>query len=368
MGIVLTGLFLSGLVSAGPSQVRVKREELRRIQSDLESARREIEELRRLEHSLGEELHKIADHGVLAREKKRELERRRRLLEERQTSLRLRLGSLGQAESFWFSALGADLRRYVGVLASRDEAYGKADLWAEALRRQAIFEKAWLLAGLKGLGQMTRNAEAESRGRARELMEKTQKVEAEQKSREVEYKEKKAAIAQAQVRVAEAQERVSELAESARALTQLISNLSRTTRHRRETSSAAWNLSRNSLPWPTEGSVVRPFGRQRTSGLNAWVIHQGILLETRPSSLVASVGEGSVIFTGPFRSYGQVMILDHGSNFFTIYGGLGEILKLKGAEVRSGEIIARTGRRGNLYLEIRRGAEALDPLLWLKKK
>ena len=85
-----------------------------------------------------------------------------------------------------------------------------------------------------------------------------------------------------------------------------------------------------------------------------------------PGAPVKAVAAGKVIFAGPFRSYGRVIIVDHGAGFFSVYGGLGEMEKDKGDAARKGETLARAG--GRLYLELRRGADALDPLAWLEKR
>ena len=60
------------------------------------------------------------------------------------------------------------------------------------------------------------------------------------------------------------------------------------------------------------------------------------------------------------------MIVDHGGGFFSVYGELGEILKGKGDAVRASEKLASAGEQ--VYLEIRRGTDALDPADWLEKK
>ena len=60
------------------------------------------------------------------------------------------------------------------------------------------------------------------------------------------------------------------------------------------------------------------------------------------------------------------MIVDHGGGFFSVYGELGKIVKEKGDAVKANEKLATAGER--VYLEIRRGTEALDPAEWLEKK
>ena len=377
----MTGLAISAILTAGlgPSvraraQVLSKRKELTHIQKELESTRRQIEEYRRLEESLGQELQRIEGRNAEARRRMSDLRRGMRSAEGRKRELKSRLEVLGQASGYWRSAMISDVRGYNAGLASRNDALGRMDLWREALQRAAIVEKAGLVSGLQGLGRRTAQAEAEVRRKAQELQQKTQRVQAEQHSRAQEYQQKKAAIADAQEKVVAATAHAKELEESARALTRLISALGKVKRGKPSRGGAArLDVPRNSLPWPAEGKVVSAFGRQRNPELNTWVIHQGIVVGTAAGAPVAAVGRGHVIFAGPFRSYGQVVILDHGSNFFSIYGELGEIRKAKGSADGRVEVIAtagadKQGQGGSVYLEIRRGTEALDPLAWLKRR
>ena len=77
-----------------------------------------------------------------------------------------------------------------------------------------------------------------------------------------------------------------------------------------------------------------------------------------------------VRFSGWFRGYGKIVILDHGDEFFTVSGHLSEIHVAVGDRVREGETIGSVGDTGSLrgarlYFELRRGSEALDPVPWL---
>ncbi len=359
---------LGALLLAVPpkaGQVESKRRELQQIQKELEAARREIEEYARLGQSLGRELQRLEGKNTEARRRLGELQRNIRQVEARRLELRLRLAALGQASGFWGEALDWELRRYALWRLSRAEAASSSDLWSEAFQSSAILEKAQLLKGLKGLGQRTAQAELEARRKAQDWLQKSQRVEAEQRSRLEEYQQKKAQAARTREKAAAAKARAKELEESALALTRLIKLLSRQSAYQRP-GGARLEAPVHSLPWPAAGAVVQAFGRQRHAELGTWVIHQGIRLATQPGAPVAAVEEGRVIFSGPFRSYGQLVILDHGSSFFSIYGELGEILRPKGSEVRSGEIIGRAGVR--LYLEFRRGTQALDPVEWLRMR
>jgi len=356
--------------------VQSKRKELSQIQKELDSTRREIEEYKKLEQSLGGELEVLESRNQDARKKMEQLQHHIRLAEIKKQGLKSKIGALGQASGFWRSELESDARAYAGGLASRDEAFGTEELWAEAFRRAAIMEKVELMKGIAGISRKTQAAEEQTRLQAQDLADSSRKAQAEQASRQQEYAQKQAAMAEASRKKQDAIKRGQDLAETAKALTRLIKMLGQRIhgQQAKAPQAAAYGLDvpRNSLAWPADGSLVQPFGRQRNTELGTWVIHQGILLETAMGAAVTPVRAGRVIFAGPFHSYGKVLILDHGGGFFSVYGELGEMLKEKGSDVQAGEPIARAGEgadgKGRLYLELRRGTEALDPVDWLQKK
>ena len=353
------------------AQSQAKREELGRVQKELEDTRREIEQYRQLEDSLSRDLQKLESRNAETRRSLSRLQRRIGEAQARRGALKSRLDALGQASGHWRSVAGAELRAYAASCASREDSYGAADLWAEAFARAAIRQKVELIAALEGLGRKTEAAEAETRRKATELLSRSRAAFAEQQSRQRQYRSKTAAIAQAQQKAAAAQQRARELEESARALTSLLRRLGQARRPKPGAASRL-DLPKNSLPWPAQGRVIKPFGRERNQELGTWIIHQGILIETLPEASVSALEDGRVIYSGAFRSYGQVVILDHGAGFFSVYGQLGLILKPKGSQVKAGEELAKAGSGqgagGTLYLEIRRGTEALDPAVWLQRR
>lgn len=355
---------------AAPAGAEVKRRELIRVQKEITAAKQEIEGYRKLEQSLGRDLHALESDRASADGKIGELRRSILGAERKKSELKTRLGALKMASGSWREAVAAEIRRYAADLRSREEAFGVSGLWKESFARAAILEKTRWLAHLRGLGRKTEIAVAETGRRAQELQSKSEKALAEQQSRRLKYERTQQAYAEAREGEAAAARKARELEESAQALNRLIHQLGRAAQ--RKAPPGVWTLAKHSLPWPAEGKVSESFGRERNERLSTWVIRQGIRLMTRPQAAVAAVGAGKVIFAGPFRSYGQVVILDHGEGFFSIYGDLGSILKAKGDKVSARETIALAGGAkgggGALYLEIRRGSEALDPLIWLEQK
>ncbi len=87
---------------------------------------------------------------------------------------------------------------------------------------------------------------------------------------------------------------------------------------------------------------------------------------------VHAVAAGRVDFVSDdYGSYGQMLILNHGSGYYTLYAHLSDILVARGANVTSGQVIAKAGDSGSLkgtelHFEVRKGRQSLDPLDWLR--
>lgn len=128
---------------------------------------------------------------------------------------------------------------------------------------------------------------------------------------------------------------------------------------------AAFAKARGQMPMPAVGSVVLRYGQTTRAGLT----HRGITLETRNDAGVIAPFAGYVVFAGEFRGYGQLLILDHGDGYHTLLAGLARIDGVPGLWVETGEPVGVMGQGGatrpQLYVEIRRGGQPVDPLPWL---
>ncbi len=128
------------------------------------------------------------------------------------------------------------------------------------------------------------------------------------------------------------------------------------------------------LAWPIDGATITAFGPQRSSHFNTTVMNNGIEIAPRKDkALVAAVHDGKVVFADYFQGYGNLLILDHGMSYYSLYGHCAEFLVSVGDMVKAGQTIALVGDSGSLkgiclYFEIRHKAKALDPLPWLKRK
>jgi septal ring factor EnvC (AmiA/AmiB activator) len=132
----------------------------------------------------------------------------------------------------------------------------------------------------------------------------------------------------------------------------------------------AFEARRGRLPAPVDAPIARGYGRVLDGESRTATFRKGVEYEAPEGAPVRAVAAGAVRFAGRFRGYGKTVILDHGDGYFTVSSHLSETLVAVGASVDSGELIGRVGDTGSLagpqlYFEMRRGGEALDPQDWL---
>ncbi len=119
---------------------------------------------------------------------------------------------------------------------------------------------------------------------------------------------------------------------------------------------------------PVVGSVVASFGQIAEDGTKS----EGILFETLPGAQVVAPHDGQAVFRGPFRSYGELLIIEHQNGYHTLLAGLGRTDVVVGQWVLAGEPVGvmdvLENSRPRLYVEFRRYGKAIDPWPWLEAR
>ncbi|MDR0823089.1 MAG: peptidoglycan DD-metalloendopeptidase family protein [Endomicrobium sp.] len=125
---------------------------------------------------------------------------------------------------------------------------------------------------------------------------------------------------------------------------------------------------RRTISPPVSGRVILHFGKNQHDELDTFVISNGIKLKADNGAAVRSVEPGAVVYLGQFRSYGNVVIIDH-NGFFAVYGQLNKIFVKDNQSVKRGDTIGQLGSGDNsvLYFEIRRDNVPDNPMLWFKR-
>ncbi|MFJ2989055.1 murein hydrolase activator EnvC family protein [Collimonas sp. NPDC087041] len=123
---------------------------------------------------------------------------------------------------------------------------------------------------------------------------------------------------------------------------------------------------RGQLRLPVRGDLMARFGSKRGDG-PTW---KGLFIRTPEGTEVKAVAAGRVVFADWLRGFGNLIIVDHGNQYMTIYGNNQALLKRPGDAVKTGDVIASAGNSGGneqsgLYFEIRHQGRAFDPLGWV---
>ena len=126
------------------------------------------------------------------------------------------------------------------------------------------------------------------------------------------------------------------------------------------------------LQSPVKGKIISSFGTKRKGDYNAFTFQSGIDIKAKRGTPVKNVFNGEVMFAQWLKGYGNLMIINHGNNYYTLYAHLEELYKKKGERVDTGKIIGTAGDTGSikgpcLHFEVRHHGKPVDPLKWLKK-
>lgn len=122
---------------------------------------------------------------------------------------------------------------------------------------------------------------------------------------------------------------------------------------------------KGALAFPVQGKIVHAFGRKYDPKTSLYTFHKGIDIQASPAEPVKAVFPGKVVYAGKIGGYGQLLILDHGDQYYSLVGHLGEVHKKEGDEVREGEIIGLSALDNTpVYFEIRQRHIAVNPVPW----
>lgn len=140
-----------------------------------------------------------------------------------------------------------------------------------------------------------------------------------------------------------------------------------------ETPGTGFGTLRGRLPWPADGRVVTTFGAQVHPRFGTRTFRNGVDIEAIEGADVTAVYPGHVVYTGWFKGYGNLIILDHGNEYYTLYAHVADILVKEADDVRQGARIGTVGDTGSLagarlYFEVRHQGKAMDPVEWLRQR
>lgn len=128
----------------------------------------------------------------------------------------------------------------------------------------------------------------------------------------------------------------------------------------------AFEKSLGSLPLPARGRIIQRYGDTTLGGGSA----KGLTMQTRSAAQVISPFDGTVLFAGEFKGYGNLIIIEHGDGYHSLLSGLNTIDCIVGQNVLTGEPVGRMSNDENdkLYMEFRQNGQPVNPENWFASK
>ena len=122
---------------------------------------------------------------------------------------------------------------------------------------------------------------------------------------------------------------------------------------------------------PVKGDVVETYGKHKHPEFNSYTFSKGLSISAGVGTEIKSIYEGSIIYADYFKGYGNMVIVDHGGGYFSLYAHAAKVLKKVGSEVAKNETVATVGDLDSakgplLYFEIRHQGKPVDPAGWVR--
>ncbi len=206
-------------------------------------------------------------------------------------------------------------------------------------------------------------------GLRREFLARQENVRAKEAELSVEKREKETILQTVRKEKSARQKMISELNEASRRMLEIIKESTKED----EYEGKGFTQIKGRLLWPAEGTIAIPYGTHKDPQFDTPVFRNGIHIQTETFSDARAVYSGKVIFAEWFKGFGQLIIINHGDGYHTLYGNLAEIFSKVGDIIKEKQVIGKVGTSGvlnsqGLYFEIRYKGKPLDPSQWLKKK
>ena len=126
------------------------------------------------------------------------------------------------------------------------------------------------------------------------------------------------------------------------------------------------------LNMPVKGKIISFFGPYKNTKFNVKNFRSGIDIKADRGEPIHAVCDGVIIYSSWFKGYGNMIVIAHGKNYYSVYAHIEELFKTKGDKVEKDEVVATVGDTGSmagpgLYFELRHHGKPVNPLEWLKK-
>jgi septal ring factor EnvC (AmiA/AmiB activator) len=351
------------------------KEEYQRLQKELERRKERLSETKRREHSVLDELDAV---GRRLRAVEDELKKNRERLSQTQATIRAVERDISanqrdlEKKREWMKRKLRVLQRYGQLyellfLVSDAEDFAQLTRRIRYLERVAVFERKVINSYIANLRQLDEKGKQLKHLQA-ELSRDEERVKVTEATLLERKKDREQVLTMVRTEKASQEKMVRELQESARRLRDVIKRL-----EEKDTFEAkGFAEAKGRLSWPVSGKIVVPYGSQKDPKFNTPVFRNGVYIKADEDSVRAVYG-GKVVFAEWFKGYGNLLIVNHGEGYHTLYANLSEIFFRVGDIIKIHDVVGRAGDSGivtapSLYFEVRYKGKPLNPAQWLKRR
>lgn len=231
-----------------------------------------------------------------------------------------------------------------------------------------------LLNTYKGALEVLNEKEKKLISLKKELEKNKDKVKAEEESLAEKKKNKEILLASVKKEKSSYAKMLNELEDASKRILDIIRESEKAEKEKAEIlSDKRFSTLKGKLPWPVDGKIAIPYGSQKDPEFNTPIFRSGTYIQSNADSFAKAVHSGRVVFAEWFKGYGQLVIVNHGDGYHTLYGSLSEIFMKAGDIIKGNQIVGRIGNSGilsspGLYFEVRYKGKPLDPLQWLRRR
>jgi len=386
----ILGLFFLLVFTAAPlfcDEASSHQQKLEKLKSQTAQKEKELKKYKEQEKKISKEISALESQKARTEQLKNKLEADISALEQNLLSVEEKRTALERSMPMWQGVVNDELAEFY-FTPSCDICPDGYSLEQQIFAERMLIHKAVFSDELEKQTQKAKERIHSFEERNKKLLAQTSQIKAEEKVISQSFNKKKQDLDQTKRKVNAVRKEINELNKSATELNNLLASFERkrkaaaakkTQTGKNETKTYEGpkiDMPAHSLAWPVKGKIISKFGKEYRADLNTWIFRDGIKISAAEGTSVGSVQEGSVIYAGPFRSYGNVVIVDHGKGIFTIYGFLKEIKANVGDKLPAQGVLGTVGKDAQsssgtgqhaLYFEIRQGTTAVDPEYWLKQ-
>lgn len=365
----------SGLLPPDIVSAENTKEQYQKLQKEMETRRQRLEQAKKRERSILEDLDHVSRSLTTIEAELRKQQQRMRQTESEIRKVEQEISAIMEElekERAWLKRRLQAMQRYgqsgdiLFLLAATDDLAALVRRW-KYLERIAMKDRKIIEEFAENLRSLDRK-EKQLQGLRAELKKSQERLRPIEASLSETKRDKEIILASVRKEKASHEKLLKELQEASKRLLDVLRKL-----EEKDTYEAkGFSGLRGNLIWPVNGKVAIPYGSQRDPKFNTPVFRNGIYIKSDEDP-VKAVYAGKVVFADWFKGYGNLVIINHGEGYHTLYGNLSETFLKVGDIIKIKDIVGKVGESGivnapSLYFEVRYKGKPLDPMQWLKRK